>query len=170
MPAELKGSCHCGAVRFKFLSNTPVPYQYYLLIWETSYGQLCQCSICRKVGGFMGSVNIMGLTKSLSIEGETDLKSYTPKHSETGEPLTSKRFFCQNCASMLWLHDPTYTDWIYPFASAIDSPLPKAENTLTIMRSSCPDYVPVPEGSSPLQKYGDESIEEWHKSRGHWVE
>ncbi|KAG8725450.1 hypothetical protein FRC09_019178 [Ceratobasidium sp. 395] len=116
------------------------------------------------------SVNIMGLTKSLSIDGENNLKQYTPKHSETGKPLTSKRFFCQNCASMLWLHDPTYDEWIYPFASAIDSPLPKAENTLTIMRSSCPDYVPVPEGSSPLQGYGDESIEEWHKSRGLWVD
>ncbi|KAG8741345.1 hypothetical protein FRC10_002962 [Ceratobasidium sp. 414] len=116
------------------------------------------------------SVNIMGLTKSLSIEGESNLKSYTPKNSETGEPLTSKRFFCQHCASMLWLHDPTYGDWTYPFASPIDSPLPKAENTLTIMRSSCPDYVPVPEGSVPLQKYNDQGIEEWHKSRGLWVD
>lgn len=27
MPVELKGSCHCGAVRFSVESSTPVPYQ-----------------------------------------------------------------------------------------------------------------------------------------------
>ena len=27
MPVELKGSCHCGAVRFSVQSSTPVPYQ-----------------------------------------------------------------------------------------------------------------------------------------------
>ncbi|CAE6530718.1 unnamed protein product [Rhizoctonia solani] len=159
MPVELKGSCHCGAVNFKCLSNTPVPYQVSKFI-----------RICRKVGGYMGSVNIMGLTKSLSVEGESNVKSYSPKHSETGEPLTSKRFFCQNCGSMLWLHDPSWDEWIYPFASAIDTPLPKAEKTLAIMRSSCPDYVPVPEGSAVLEKYNDEGIEQWHKSRGVWVD
>ncbi|EUC57806.1 glutathione-dependent formaldehyde-activating protein [Rhizoctonia solani AG-3 Rhs1AP] len=158
MPIELKGSCHCGAVKFRCQSNTPVPYQ------------LCQCSICRKVGGYMGSVNIMGLNKSLSIEGESNLKSYSPKHSETGEPLTSKRFFCQICGSMLWLHDPSWDEWVYPFASAIDTPLPKAEKTLAIMRSSCPEYIPVPEGSAVLEKYNDQGIEQWHKSHGAWVD
>ncbi|KAG8734267.1 phosphoprotein phosphatase PP4 catalytic subunit [Ceratobasidium sp. 423] len=122
------------------------------------------------VGGYMGSVNIMALTKSLSIEGESNVKFYIPKHSETGEPLKSKRFFCQNCGSMLWLHDPTWNEWIYPFASAIDTPLPKAGKTLSIMRSSCPEYVPVPEGSVVLQQYNDEGIEQWHKSHGVWVD
>ncbi|CAE6454320.1 unnamed protein product [Rhizoctonia solani] len=122
------------------------------------------------VGGYMGSVNIMGLNKSLSIEGESNLKSYSPKHSETGEPLTSKRFFCQICGSMLWLHDPSWDEWVYPFASAIDTPLPKAEKTLAIMRSSCPEYIPVPEGSAVLEKYNDQGIEQWHKSHGAWVD
>jgi len=27
MPVELKGSCHCGAVKFSLMSSTPVPYQ-----------------------------------------------------------------------------------------------------------------------------------------------
>ena len=42
-------SCHCREVTFTVESNTPAPYQ------------LCQCSICRKVGGYMGSVNISQL-------------------------------------------------------------------------------------------------------------
>jgi len=28
---------------------------------------MCQCSICRKTGGYMGSVNIMGNTDTLKI-------------------------------------------------------------------------------------------------------
>jgi hypothetical protein len=59
---------------------------------------------------------------------------------------------------------------IYPFASAIDTPLPKTENVLSIMRSSCPEHVPVPEGSTVLQKYNEEGIEQWHKSHGTWVD
>jgi hypothetical protein len=27
MPVELKGSCHCGAVKFSVMSSTPSPYQ-----------------------------------------------------------------------------------------------------------------------------------------------
>jgi hypothetical protein len=27
MPVELKGSCHCGAVKFSLQSSTPIPYQ-----------------------------------------------------------------------------------------------------------------------------------------------
>ncbi|KAF8681170.1 hypothetical protein RHS04_03363 [Rhizoctonia solani] len=58
---------------------------------------------------------------------------------------------------------------IYPFASAIDTPLPKAEKTLSIMRDSCPEYIPVPEASVVLPKYNEEGIEQWHKSHGAWV-
>jgi hypothetical protein len=59
----LHGSCHCRKVAYTLESNTPVPYQ------------LCQCSICRKVGGYMGSVNIMGNTPSLKfLRGEELLK------------------------------------------------------------------------------------------------
>jgi hypothetical protein len=36
---------------------------------------MCQCSICRKVGGFMGSVNMMGNTNTFKIiRGEDKIK------------------------------------------------------------------------------------------------
>ena len=35
----LKGSCHCGSVRFEVESPHPYPYN------------LCYCSICRKTAG-----------------------------------------------------------------------------------------------------------------------
>jgi hypothetical protein len=62
MPVELKGSCHCGAVAFTVQSSTPVPYQ------------LCMCSICRKVGGAGGSINLGAHAETLQItKGKGDI-------------------------------------------------------------------------------------------------
>lgn len=62
MPIELKGSCHCGAVAFTVQSSTPVPYQ------------LCMCSICRKVGGTGGSINLGAHADTLQItKGKGDI-------------------------------------------------------------------------------------------------
>ena len=62
MPVELKGSCHCGAVAFTVQSSTPVPYQ------------LCMCSICRKVGGAGGSINLGAHADTLQItKGKGDI-------------------------------------------------------------------------------------------------
>jgi hypothetical protein len=62
MPVELKGSCHCGAIAFTVHSSTPVPYQ------------LCMCSICRKVGGAGGSINLGAHAHTLQItKGKSDI-------------------------------------------------------------------------------------------------
>ena len=61
MPVELKGSCHCGAVKFSVQSSTPVAYQ------------LCLCSICRKVGGVGGSINLGAHSNTLKIEGKENI-------------------------------------------------------------------------------------------------
>lgn len=58
---KLDGSCHCGAVEFSLESHTPVPYQ------------LCACSICRKVGGYGGSVNLGGVNETLKIHKGKEL-------------------------------------------------------------------------------------------------
>ncbi|KDQ21654.1 hypothetical protein BOTBODRAFT_26085 [Botryobasidium botryosum FD-172 SS1] len=158
MPFKLEGSCHCGKVKYSCDSNTPYPYQH------------CTCSICRKVGGFMGSVNIMGLTSTLTIEGEEYLKSYTPKGNGIAGPIASKRFFCGECGSMLWLHDDTWKEWVYPFASSIDVTLPTPPEILVVLRASCPKYVPIPEGAETEEAYREESIEDWHKKRGLWID
>ena len=54
-PRKLEGSCQCGGIQFTLDSHTPVPYQ------------LCACSICRKVGGYSGSVNLGGIADSLKV-------------------------------------------------------------------------------------------------------
>lgn len=104
----------------------------------------------------------------------------------------STRAFCSECSSMLWVYDEQWkqarwtgqrsslhqftadhpilpTQWVYPFASAIDTPLPKVSHgdavkkgtdqeedspvMLCILRSSAPDTVPVPEGCVVYDSY-----------------
>lgn len=90
--------------------------------------------------------------------------------------VKSKRSFCGDCSSMLWLHDDQWAQWIYPFASSIDKPnplpaLPEGTTLIAIKRDSCPSYVPIPEGAKGYDGYGPgEGIEEWHKKHGVWVD
>ncbi|KAN0079930.1 Mss4-like protein [Tylopilus felleus] len=160
MPVQLKGSCHCGAVRFTVDSHTPVPYQ------------LCVCSICRKVGGTGGSINLGAIAKTLHIiQGKDDIRVYravldrdTPKESIA----SSERNFCSRCSAMLWLYDESWPELLHPFASAIDSPpLEPPEQMVVAKADSKPDYVRLPEGAKKVYKhYGPDSIEEWHKKHG----
>lgn len=57
----LEASCQCGAVEYSVESHTPVPYQ------------LCACSICRKVGGYGGSVNLGAIFETLKIKKGTEV-------------------------------------------------------------------------------------------------
>ncbi|RSH81163.1 uncharacterized protein EHS24_008600 [Apiotrichum porosum] len=151
MPMLLEGSCHCRAIKYTVESNTPVPYQ------------LCQCSICRKTGGYTGSVNIMGNNPTLKvIRGKDKMKEYTPamafdKNDHPTRKTTSIRTFCGDCSAMLWNWHPEWPDWIYPLASSIDSDLPtfpKGVDGIAIKRDSCPAYVPIPAGFKSYEGYG----------------
>ncbi|KAK4683817.1 hypothetical protein P7C73_g6402, partial [Tremellales sp. Uapishka_1] len=170
MPVRLEGSCHCKAVKYTVESNTPVPYQ------------MCQCSICRKVGGYMGSINIMGNTDTLNIlRGKDKLKVYVApmsfdENDQVKEEGKCKRSFCTECSSMLWNYHDEYPDWIYPFASSIDQPnplppIPASASLIVVKRDSCPASIPIPEGAKAYQDFGPGAgIEEWHKKNGAWVE
>ncbi|KAI9229689.1 MAG: Mss4-like protein [Piptocephalis tieghemiana] len=165
---DLVGSCHCGKVRFTVRSNTPVPFMY------------CYCSICRKAQGGSGAcVNIMGQNDSLVVtQGQAHVREYIAVMNAHDPPdqhrlAGNHRHFCSDCASMLWAYDPKYPEWCYPFASAIDTELPKAEKTIHIMQGSKASWVPVPlteEGSVELyDEYPPKSIEQIHKENGWWV-
>src|SRR5262245_16290265 len=113
----LKGSCHCGAVRFKVKSTTPYPYMH------------CYCDICRKTQGGGGyAINIMGEARTLEGEGNRHISIDRAKRTKGAKkPSEGRRNFCRKCGSALWLFDPRWKDWVYPFASAIDTPLPVPE-------------------------------------------
>lgn len=144
----LKGSCHCRAVRFTLRSHTPVPYMH------------CYCSICRKTAGGSGSaVNIMGEAESLKVAGKTNIAVYRPKQG--------LRHFCRKCGSALWVQDRRWPDWVYPFASAIDTPLPVPRERQHILLDSKAPWVRVPSGPGEkrFRGYPREAIIDWHRKR-----
>ncbi|EYE91252.1 GFA family protein [Aspergillus ruber CBS 135680] len=156
MPMHLEGSCQCGGVQFALDSQTPVPYQ------------LCACGICRKVGGYGGSVNLGGIANSLRVsKGEKLIKKYSAikaRGTPNEQRCSSERSFCSNCSTMLWLWDHHYPELIHPFASAIDTDLPVPKEMVCVMDSSKPNWVRWPEGAkSTHEMFGGDSLEGWHK-------
>ncbi len=159
---ELSGSCYCGAVRFVVDSPTPYPYQ------------ACYCSICRKTAGGGGyAINLGGDSSSLRVEGEDNVTTFHAevKNPEDEEARTSpaRRHFCSLCGSALWLYDPRWAELVHPFASAIDTPLPKPPETVRIMLEFAAPWCEVPErgeGERHFRRYPGESLEEWHRRHG----
>ncbi|EEH08025.1 DUF636 domain-containing protein [Histoplasma capsulatum G186AR] len=163
MPMKLDGSCQCGGVQFTLDSQTPVPYQ------------LCACSICRKVGGYSGSVNLGGIADSLNVlQGKELIKKYTAvkdRGTPREELCSSERSFCSNCSTMLWVWDKHWPELIHPFAAAIDTELPVPEEMVCVLADSKPAWVRWPEGRKSVhEKYGGDSLEEYHKKNGLWVD
>lgn len=162
MPVTLEGGCRCGALRFTLASHTPVPYQR------------CYCTICRKTAGGGGyAINIMGVADSLIVQGETATWRATLRaddgHCETS---SGRRHFCPRCASALWMADPRWPELVHPFASAIDTALPVPQESVHLMlRFKAPWVVPqLGPRDACFDEYPTESIEDWHRARGLWVD
>ncbi len=157
----LAGSCHCGGVRFSLESSHPYPFN------------LCYCSICRKTAGGGGyAINLGGDHKSLKVAGQSNIESYQAKipDPETGEMKKSpaQRHFCKLCGSALWLWDPRWPALVHPFASAIDSELPKPPERTHLMIESKPSWVKIQAEAQDktFDQYPDESIAQWHQRLG----
>ncbi len=165
MPILLKGSCRCGGVRFEVKSHTPVPYQ------------LCYCSICRKQQGGGGyAINLGGIAKTLKVESAATLGVYRAKieddEREHCEVSTGQRNFCMSCGSALWLYDPTWPDLIHPFASAIDTDLTKPPRRTHLMLKYKASWIEpdIRDDDVAFELYPEESIADWHRRNGVWVE
>lgn len=153
---KLKGSCHCGGVKFSLASRTPHPYMR------------CYCAICRKTAGGGGyAVNIMGEAASLKIEGAENIAVYQAK-MPGGKTSPARRSFCKLCGSALWLSDPRWPDGVWPLASAIDSELPAPPENVTMMLANAPGWTGAPssDGATNFAEYPELSIEDWHKKLG----
>ena len=164
MPIRLEGSCRCGAVAFALDSHTPSPYQ------------LCYCSICRKTAGGGGfAINIMGDAANLAIKGKKALRIYRAEICDDDghcERSSGERHFCGRCASALWLFDPQWPDLVHPFASAIDSDLPAPPSRVHLMLRYKAKWVAPVVGphDQTFEAYPAQSIEEWHRERGLWID
>ena len=158
---QLEGSCHCGAVHFGVLSHTPYPFMR------------CYCSICRKTAGGGGyAINIMGQADTLSVRGRKHVAIYRVLLASSGSVRRSRsptrRHFCVECGSALWAWDPRWPEWVYPFASAIDTALPKPAQHVELMLADAAPWVTIPKapGHTHFAGYPDESIIDWHRKRG----
>lgn len=165
MPVLLKGSCRCGAVSFEVESHTPAPFM------------LCYCSICRKQQGGGGyAINLGGIYETMKVKGKRSLGVYRAEIEDDERPRcevsTGERNFCKKCGSALWLYDPTWPDLVHPFASAIDSELPKPRERVHIMVKYKASWVEpdIRTGDKTFEVYPEESIADWHKRTKMWVE
>jgi hypothetical protein len=155
---KLEGSCHCGAVKFSVKTHTPYPYMR------------CYCSICRKTAGGGGyAINIMGETKSFKLRGEKNVAVYRARIG-TGKRRKlpgARRHFCKKCGSALWAWDPEWGQWVYPFASAIDTPLPKPMEEVEMMLDFAAPWAEIPRGAAHTHfgTFPNESIADWHRKR-----
>ncbi|WP_322096111.1 GFA family protein [Pelagibius litoralis] len=157
---HLKGSCHCGAVRFSVFSRAAVPYMR------------CYCSICRKTAGGGGyAINLSGEAASLTLEGKEHITVYQAKGVGSDPEVVSpaRRHFCKHCGSALYVFDPRWPDLLHPFASAIDTPLPKAPESVFIMLDAKPAWAGLPRDADPdscHDAYPELSLEDWHRAHG----
>jgi hypothetical protein len=158
----VEGSCHCGSVQFRVLSDTFYPYQ------------ACYCSICRKTAGGGGyAINLGADASTLEVEGAENLSVYQAKLYDRGGPdgvpaSEAERFFCRFCGSALWLFSPSHPDLVHPHASAVDTPLPKPPEHVRIMLDFAAPWAKVPEGDAERHFAGlpEESLEGWHHRHG----
>jgi hypothetical protein len=159
-PMQLKGSCHCRAVRFTLQSDSPVPFMH------------CHCSICRKTAGSGGyAINLGGDAASMKVSGEQNVTRFHALIREPGRRTTRSpawRHFCARCGSPLWLWDPRWPELIHPHASAIDTPLPRPPQVVEAALAHAATWVDVPKGSGHVhcRQWPGESLRQWHQRHG----
>jgi hypothetical protein len=160
---KLDGSCQCGKLTFSVESETPVPFMF------------CFCSICRKTGGAAFGCNIMGIRRTLKVRGRRHLRSYHARIREPGKPPRASgalRWFCGECGSHLYLSDDHWPLGVWPYVSAIDTPLPTPKHIVSIMTRFKPKWVPswLLEHGKSYPRYPKTSIAAWHEAEGWPVE
>ncbi len=160
---RLEGSCRCGAVVFAVESHAPVPYQR------------CYCSICRKTSGSGGyAINLSADASTLAVEDRSAVGMFRAAITDEDGPRTGtcERSFCTRCGTPLWVYDPTWPELLHPFASAIDTPLPTPPATTHLLLADKPDWAQVELGPDDLsfESFPEESIEDWHRRHGLWIE
>lgn len=147
----LEGSCCCGAVRFTVTAQAPVPYLR------------CYCSVCRKSAGSGGyAIRIAAKAATLAITGADNVGTF---HAMIGgAPSPCERCFCTSCGSALWLRDLRQPELLYPFAGAIDTPLPAPPEQMHMMLASKANWVRL-DAKMAERRYDvrpPQSLEEWH--------
>ena len=107
-------------------------------------------------------INVMGEADTLKAEGQEHLRMYQPDD----EKLESH--FYASCGSHLYVFLPDWPQWVYPFASAIDTSLPSPPEIFHVLLDEAADWVEVSEGEKHFhfRQNTEEPIEMWHQRLG----
>jgi hypothetical protein len=107
-------------------------------------------------------VNILAETDTLELGGEL-----TPtRYEHPAEPVVTS--FCPRCGSALLLDITVFPQWTYPFAAAIDTPLPVPPEFIHVRTEERLGWVPQigsPEDPQ-FETNTEESMAEWHERLG----
>src|SRR3546814_3029984 len=102
---------------------------------------------CRKAGGGGGyAINRAGEAATREVQGKEHVSVYHAR-GPAGDPSgvsPAERHFCKHCGSALYLYDSRWPELVHPLASAIDTPLPPAPESVYIMLESKPAWVKLP--------------------------
>ena len=73
--------------------------------------------------------------------------------------------FCRDCGCHLFLHAPVWAGKVYPWATAVDTELPRTPETFHINLDLAAPWVEVPSGTAhrSFDSVPPDSIEEWHR-------
>ena len=144
---QIAGSCFCGAVTFTVETRTPYPYRR------------CYCARCRKTAGGTGAAaNLLAQASTLHVDGADAV-------TEFAAPDATRTRFCSRCGSALYLTLDAAPDYVYPFASAVDTPLPEPPELVHVFTLDAPAWARPASAPTDLvvERNTPESIESWHR-------
>jgi hypothetical protein len=130
----------------------------------------CYCSICRKSAGGGGyAINIMGIADTLKLKGKSALGVWNAPID--GHKGSADRHYCKHCGTPLWVSDEQWPELVHPFASAIDTELPKPPSSVHLLLRDKASWVEPQIGPNDdcFDGYPELSIEDWHKKHGLWI-
>jgi hypothetical protein len=81
--------------------------------------------------------------------------------TEYAAPDATRTRFCSRCGSALYLTIDSVTDFVYPFASAVDTPLPEPPERVHVFTAEAPAWAEPPSSPNDLavERNSNASIE-----------
>jgi hypothetical protein len=112
----------------------------------------------------------MGVAETLEVKGKRALGLWNAPID--GRKGSANRHYCKRCGTPLWVSDEQWPELVHPFASAIDTELPKVPSSVHLLLRDKAGWVEPQIGPNDecFDGYPELSIEEWHKKHRLWVE
>ena len=104
---------------------------------------------------------MLAQASTLRVSGEGAL-------TEFAAPDSTRTRFCSVCGSALYLTIDAAPDFVYPFASAVDTPLPVPPERVHVFTAEAPAWARPPSSAQDLsvERNTRESIDGWHRRHG----